>query len=173
MYCPTCDHLNVPGAEACEKCQADMMALDRPMPHDKVEASLMLEPVSALGPKPPMTVAESQPIGDAIRLMIDKSVGAVLVTDGHKKLVGILTERDFLTKIAGQTGYETLPVKEFMTAAPETVSPTDPLALAMQKMDIGGYRHLPVVGENNRPCGVISVRDVLKHVTRLCKETDE
>lgn len=170
MYCPTCNHLNVPGAEACEKCQADLTALDRPTPHDKVEASLMTEPVAALGPKPPVTVRDDATLADAMRTMIDRAVGAILVVNAGNQLVGILTERDFLTKVAGQVGFEARPVTEFMTADPETVSPLDPLAFAMQRMDTGGYRHLPVVGANARPVGVISVRDVLKHITRLCKE---
>ncbi len=170
MYCPTCNHLNVPGAEECEKCQTDLSALDRPTPHDKVEASLMTEPVSCLGPKPPVTILETATIAEAMRTMIDRSVGALLVVNDGKQLVGILTERDFLTKVAGQPSFEQRPVAEFMTAKPETVSPLDPLAFAMQKMDTGGYRHLPVVGENDRPVGVISMRDVLKHITRLCKE---
>lgn len=170
MYCPTCNHLNVPGAEDCEKCQADLTALDRPTPVDKVEASLMSEPVSCLSPKPPVTVRELASLADAMKTMMDRGVGALLVVNAQNQLVGILTERDFLTKVAGQPGFEQLPVGEFMTAAPETVSPLDPLAFAMQKMDTGGYRHLPVVGENDRPVGVVSVRDVLRHITRLCKE---
>ena len=106
---------------------------------------------------------------EAIRVMGENNVGSVLVMEGDL-MVGILTERDFLTKVAGQPGFENRPVGEFMTTKPETVSPLDPLAFAMQKMDTGGYRHLPVVGENDCPVGVISVRDVLKHITRLCKE---
>lgn len=170
MYCPTCNHLNVPGAEACEKCGADMTALDRPVPQNKVEASLMTEPVSVLAPKPPVTVRDDATIGDAMKTMIDRAVGALLVVNAANQLVGILTERDFLTKVAGQSQYGQRRVSESMTANPETVSPLDPLAFALQRMDTGGYRHLPVVGENRRPIGVISVRDVLKHITKLCKE---
>ena len=82
----------------------------------------------------------------------------------ESSLVGILTERDFLTKIAGVPGYEELPVARFMTAAPVTVAPTDLLAAALARMDTGGYRHLPVVSDG-KPVGVISVRDVLRHLT--------
>jgi CBS domain-containing protein len=52
-----------------------------------------------------------------------------------------------------------------MTRDPETVTPADTLAFALGKMDAGGYRHLPVVA-GGRPVGVVSVRDVLRHVTR-------
>jgi CBS domain-containing protein len=54
-----------------------------------------------------------------------------------------------------------------MTRNPETVSLNDSLALALQKMDVGGYRHLPVV-EDGKPVGVISVRDMMRHLTKLC-----
>jgi CBS domain-containing protein len=81
-----------------------------------------------------------------------------------------LTERDFLAKVVGEVGYESLPVSRFMTALPETVAPTDLLAFALSKMDSGGYRHLPVVVEG-KPVGVISVRDVLRHLTADAPET--
>ena len=57
----------------------------------------------------------------------------------------------------------------FMTANPETVSTSDSLAFALHKMDVGGYRHLPVI-HHGAPVGVVSVRDMLRHITRLCRE---
>jgi CBS domain-containing protein len=56
-----------------------------------------------------------------------------------------------------------------MTSEPETLGPDDMLAVALHKMDVGGYRHLPVV-ENGVPTGIISVRDLIRHITQLCKE---
>ena len=93
----------------------------------------------------------------------------MLVTGADGELVGILTERDFLSKVAGESGYEDLPVARFMTPAPETVAPTDVLAYALGKMDAGGYRHLPVV-QAGKPVGVISVRDILRHLTEVCPD---
>ena len=46
----------------------------------------------------------------------------------------------------------------------------DTLAFALHKMDVGGYRHVPVV-KGGQPLGMLSVRDMLRHITRLCKET--
>ena len=87
-----------------------------------------------------------------------------MVINSVGDLVGILTERDFLTRVAGEEGYEQLPVERYMTPAPETVLLSDLLAVALAKMDVGGYRHLPVVAEG-KPVGVISVRDILRHLT--------
>jgi len=169
MYCPSCGHLNLPGADQCEKCLFPLAPLDLPVPQDKVESSLMADPVSVLAPRPPVTVPDAATLGDAVRQMMDRGVGAVLVTTPSGRLAGILTERDFLTKVAGDPGFTAHPVREYMTPDPVTVAPTDRLAVALHRMDIGGYRHLPVV-DAGMPVGVISVRDVLRHVTRLCKD---
>jgi CBS domain-containing protein len=166
MRCPACDSPNPPGADACGKCQTPLTGLDAPVANGPIEASLLNDPVSVLDPRPPVTVAVDANLGDAIRAMIGTRVGAVLVTGPGGVLVGILTERDFLSKVAGVPGYERLSVAEFMTPSPETVAPGDLLAVALGKMDSGGYRHLPVV-EKGKPVGVISVRDVLRHLTTI------
>lgn len=164
MRCPACDHPNPPGADECERCQTPLAALDAPTPHGPIETSLLSDPVSVLDPRPPVTIADRAELGEAVRAMIDQRVGALLVTGPSGELVGILTERDFLAKVAGQPSYEQLPVAQFMTRSPETVAPTDILAAALAKMDSGGYRHLPVVFEG-KPVGVISVRDILRRLT--------
>ncbi|MBN9522766.1 CBS domain-containing protein [bacterium] len=167
MYCPACNHArNPPGSDACENCGLPLVRTDEPALHGRVERSLMTEPVAALEPRPPVTVPTDAALGDAIRLMIDRRVGAVLVVGTAGELVGILTERDFLTRVAGRVGFERLAVHAFMTRDPETVTAADTLAFALGKMDAGGYRHLPVVAAG-QPIGVISVRDVLRHVTRI------
>lgn len=169
MRCPACDYLNPPGADQCASCQTPLTALDAPLPHGPVETSLLHDPVSILDPRPPVTVPITATLGHAVREMIDRKVGAILVTGADGELAGILTERDFLSKVAGEPGYEQLPVARFMTTSPETVAATDILAVALGKMDAGGYRHLPVVA-SGKPVGVISVRDVLRHITSLCEE---
>lgn len=169
MYCPACGHPNPPGSDACGNCMLDLSHVHEPALHDRVERSLMTDPVAALTPREPVTVPDSAHLGQVIGLMIDRGVGAVLVTGADGRLVGILTERDFLSKVAGRPDFAALPVRDFMTANPETVAPTDTLGFAVGKMDAGGYRHLPVV-ESGRPVGVVSVRDVIRAVTRLCRD---
>lgn len=148
----------------------DLSHLHTQAHHDRVEESLSTEPVASLSPREPVTVPVDATLGAAIRVMIDRGVGAVLVVEPSGKLAGILTERDFLTKVAGQPAYSTLAVREFMTRDPESVSPDDTLAFALGRMDGGGYRHLPVVA-GDRPIGVISVRDILRYVTHLCRKS--
>lgn len=170
MICPVCNCDNVPGAEVCERCLQDLACLDLPIAQDRVQRSLMEDRVGTLEPHPPITVHEDTPLREAVTTMIGGNIGAVLVLDAGGTLVGIFTERDLLLKVIGQPEIsDSRPVSDFMTAKPETIASTDTLAFVLHKMDSGGYRHLPVL-EGGKPVGVISVRDMLRHFTRLCKE---
>jgi CBS domain-containing protein len=169
MRCPVCNHNNLPGSANCGRCLSDLTQLDRPVAQDRVERSLMEDPVSVLKPRPAVALTGTATVGDALRTMLEHDIGAILIVDESGRLVGILSERDLLVKVAGLVDdYRERPVSDFMTRQPETVRPTNSLAFALHKMDVGGYRHLPVV-QDGLPLGMISVRDVLRHVTRLCK----
>jgi CBS domain-containing protein len=169
MICPSCGHVNLPGNEECAHCQQDLTPLDRPEASNCVERSLMEDRVDALQPKNPITIRPGTQLQSAIQAMLACDIGTLLVTDDTGKLVGIISERDLLSKVVGlQEDYAHLPVSDFMTAKPETVACEDRLNFALHKMDAGGYRHLPVINDGV-PLGVISVRDMLKHIVRLCK----
>jgi CBS domain-containing protein len=170
MICPHCGHDNLPGSEECTHCHMDLTQLDRPVASDRIERRLVEDPVSLLQPRKPITLKPTATIREAIKTMLERDVGALLVVDEAGKLLGIFSERDLLTRVAGLTNsYADLPVSQFMTAGPETVTSSDTMAFALHKMDVGGYRHLPVV-DDDRPIGVISVRDMLRFITRLCKD---
>jgi CBS domain-containing protein len=169
MICPTCSHDNLPGSEECGNCGGDLTQLDRPTAHDRVEKSLMEDLVSDLHPRQAIMLLPNATVGEAIRVMLQSDIGALLIVDTHSQLMGIFSERDLMVKVAGfDPDYAQRPISEFMTSNPETVRPTDTLAFALHKMDIGGYRHLPVL-KDGQPLGMISVRDLLRHITRLCK----
>jgi len=170
MICPNCGHDNLPGIEECASCQQDLTEWDLPTASNHVERSLMEDSVGKLCRLKPVVVAPTATLEDAIRTMFGPGVGALLVVDAAGKLVGIFSERDLLTKVDLNGGsYRDLKVEEFMTPQPETVAAHDTLAFALHKMDVGGYRHLPVV-KDGKPEGVISVRDMLRHITKLCKD---
>jgi CBS domain-containing protein len=170
MICPHCGNDNLPGSEECGRCGQDMTQLDRPMPGDAVERSLIEDPVGRLNPRTPVTVRPTTTVREAIGIMLDGNVGALLVVDAAGHLVGIFSERDLLTKVAGlREDYADRPVSEFMTRDPESVAPHHTLAFVLHKMDCGGYRHVPVL-EGGHPVAMISVRDMLRHITRLCRE---
>ena len=169
MICPCCGHVNLPGNEECTHCQQDLTPLDRPEASNCVERSLMEDRVGALHPRNPITIRPATSLHSAIQAMLACDIGTLLVTDEAGKLVGILSERDLLSKVVGlREDYAQLPVGDIMTANPESVATEDRLNFALHKMDAGGYRHLPVINDGI-PLGVISVRDMLKHIVRLCK----
>ncbi len=171
MICPNCGHDNLPGSEECNSCLQDLTQLDRPVANNRVERSLMEDPVGLLCRHRPVTVGPTATVREAIQAMLDPGVGALLIVDEAGKLVGIFSERDLLTKAAGDhASFHQLQVKQFMTPHPETVKATDTLAFALHKMDVGGYRHLPVL-KDGLPDAVISVRDMLRHITQMCKES--
>ena len=57
------------------------------------------------------------------------------------------------------------PVSGFMTAPPETLEPDAKVAFAVQRMAVGGYRHIPIVGGGGELGGIVSVRDILRYLT--------
>lgn len=103
-------------------------------------------------------------IGQAARIMKEHRIGCVLVEDGGK-LIGIFTERDILTKLVG-TGYDPakVAVDGVMTRNPETLTPEDPIAFALQQMSVGGYRHVPLIDSDGRPVGILSVKDIVDYL---------
>lgn len=170
MICPHCGHDNLPGSEECSSCLQDLTQLDRPTAQNRFERSLMEDMVSVLNPQKPITVRPTTTVREAVQIMLAHDIGALLVVDGDRKLLGIFSERDLLTKVAGlHSSFNDLTVQQFMTAKPETVTAKDTLAFALHKMDVGGYRHLPVLSDG-LPTGVISVRDMVRHMTQLCRE---
>jgi CBS domain-containing protein len=170
MICPRCGHDNVPGDDVCSSCLLDLAPLDQPAGQDRVQLNLTATPVRALDPRRPVTLPADTPLRDAVRVMLDEGVGTVLVLDGDDHLAGIFSERDLLLRVPdAEAAAGAVPVARYMTPRPETVRPDDTLAVALHKMDVGGYRHLPVV-DGGRPVGMISVRDMIRHITRLCRE---
>lgn len=169
MKCPHCDHVNIAGAENCEACQLDLTPFDEPVPRDRVEQSLLEDAVSCLGSKNPIVTPGTISVREAIQILIQHDIGALLVVDEEGNLAGIFSERDLLTKVAHETNPPLdHPISELMTTKIDTVKSDDILAYVVHQMNVGGHRHVPVV-EDGKPIGVISVRDMLKHITNLCR----
>ncbi len=139
---------------------AEERASQRPM----MTPDVLDEPISELCDKPAVSVPVGATIGDAVRTMQEKDIGSVLVVDGDT-LVGIVTERDALKKVVGKdvAVLETA-VTEFMTPDPETLQPGDSLIYLMNKMHVGGFRHVPIVDPSGKPLHVLSLRAVLRYL---------
>ena len=109
------------------------------------------------------SIGPDAPVIDAIRLMAEKHVGALLVMDGGR-LVGIVSERDYARKVVlqGRSSSNT-PVREIMTAEVLVVRPDDTADHCMQLVTNRRIRHLPVVA-GDEVQGVLSIGDLVRAV---------
>jgi CBS domain-containing protein len=165
IFCPYCDSENIEGADDCAQCGQPLDDTHLTPPNSEVERSLLRDRISVLAPKRPITVTPTTPVGDVLRLMVEHRIGCVVVVDGNRP-TGIFSERDALRKINTLAAdLAALPVGDFMTPHPETLVADAKIAFAVQRMDLGGYRHLPIVGERGELVGIISARDILRHLT--------
>ena len=102
-------------------------------------------------------------VAEAVGVMTEKKIGAILVVSGGK-LAGIFTERDLMTRVvAAGLNADATPLSDVMSANPDTLSPDDTADNALELMKSRNYRHLPVLdGENI--CGMVSIRDLFASV---------
>jgi CBS domain-containing protein len=108
-------------------------------------------------------VAPDAPVLEAIRLMAENHIGALLVMEGGQ-LTGIVSERDYARKVVlkGRSS-ESTPVRDIMTSPVVTIEPAASVEDAMRRMTNGRFRHLPVVGAAG-VAGVVSIGDLVKCV---------
>ncbi|WP_439361376.1 CBS domain-containing protein [Bradyrhizobium sp. DASA03007] len=108
-----------------------------------------------------MSVEPDVKLSVAIKLLVEKKIGAVLVMN-QSRLEGILSERD-IVRVLGERGAGVLeePVAEVMTRKVVACKETDTVAELMEMMTTGKFRHLPVI-ENGKVVGLISIGDIVK-----------
>jgi CBS domain-containing protein len=125
------------------------------------------EPISVLQPPSPVCADRGTPVADVVRQMQDHHIGCVLVVEVGK-LVGIFTERDLLGEVFGSKfDPETTSVDRFMSENPERLRPSDSIVFALNKMSLGGFRHIPLVDDEAQPVGVISVKDIVDYIVEF------
>ncbi|WP_297830069.1 CBS domain-containing protein, partial [Thermomonas sp.] len=106
---------------------------------------------------------------DAIRLMAERRVGALLVMEGPR-LAGIVSERDYARKVVlqGRSSKDT-PVRDIMTAQVVTVAPSDSTEHCMELVTNSRIRHLPVL-DGDQVVGVLSIGDLVKAVIEMQRQ---
>ena len=164
--CPHCDAENIPGEELCSHCGQPLEDIDDVVPASQVERSLLDDRLDVLRPsKPVVSVGPEVPLRDVISLLSGRSIGCVLVVQ-DRRVVGIFSERDLVVKVGGRAAeLADRPVSEFMTRAPQTLDANSKVAFAVHRMDLGSYRHVPIVDQDGQPTAIISVRDILQYLT--------
>lgn len=109
------------------------------------------------------SIRPDETLGEAVKVLRDKHVGALIVTDSSGALVGILSERDIVRKLADTPG-QTLPqlVSDVMTADVETCTPEDALVSVLKRMTAGRFRHMPVITDG-KLAGMVTIGDVVNY----------
>ncbi len=120
-----------------------------------VEHDLQVELVSHLDLSRYAAVESSTPVSEVLKVMREQRRNCVLVTDAGR-LLGIFTERDVLRKIVDSPNTWSRPIDEFMTPNPDTVRPDDLVARALELMNAGHYRNVPVVDEEGHVVGNVT-----------------
>jgi CBS domain-containing protein len=118
------------------------------------------------------TVEPGVRVFDALKLMADKGVGALIVTEGGR-IAGVISERDYARKVIllGKSSHE-LQVRDIMTSKVITVHPGQSVEECMALMTEKRIRHLPVT-EGERLIGVLSIGDLVKEVIAAQQQTIE
>jgi CBS domain-containing protein len=118
------------------------------------------------------SIGPEEPVLEAIRLMAERHIGALLVTKGDE-LVGIVSERDYARKVIlkGRSSADT-PVSQIMSSPVITVSLTHSVQECMQLMTTRRVRHLPVI-EGKSVLGMVSIGDLVKAVIEEQQKTIE
>lgn len=108
------------------------------------------------------SIRPAQTLAEAVTVLRDRGIGALVVTDVDDTLRGILSERDIVRKLADSPG-QTLPrrVEEVMTSKVQTCAPDDTLVSVLRRMTEGKFRHMPVATDAGKLLGMITIGDVV------------
>jgi CBS domain-containing protein len=120
-------------------------------------------PIREMEPPAAVLVPETASIESVIQLMLEKGLGAVLV-QREGRTAGIFTERDVLRRVVSLAVSRERPVSEVMTPDPESLGPDDGIAFALNRMVVGGFRHILIVDDKGGPPALLSQRDVVAFV---------
>jgi CBS domain-containing protein len=164
MKCPACGTQNLEGADECEKCLTPLtqVQMQTPAKRGDIRERLAKEIVGSIRPAEPLWLTPGDSLEDALDLMKKKNIGCLLIRE-KGNLVGIFTERDALTKLGRSTiDLKKNKIQDYMTPNPEVLEVHHSVAYALNKMSVGGYRHLPL--RNGQEIkGVISIREILHY----------
>jgi CBS domain-containing protein len=165
MICPYCGHNNLDGVDTCEECVHDLSVFDVPAPTGGLQMHIMEDTIGHIPYDRLVLISSSDSVAHAVSRIKTVGIGQAVVVD-NGKVVGILTERDLLNKVAGrELDLKTLPVSEVMTKRPETIGERDPIRVVINKMSVGEYRHVPIVRDGH-PVGIISAKSVANYILK-------
>ena len=137
---------------------------DPPDYADQFERVLSETKVAAMDIKPFITTEPTTTIGEAIKLMANSDFFCLLVTE-NDRLIGIVSERDILNRVAEQLDeVRDKPLRDIMTPDPVVVYETDSPAKAINLMAVGNFRRIPVLGVDDKPIGILGPKRVTRFI---------
>ncbi len=138
---------------------------------EEIRAALLDDIIAVLSPAAPICLPETATVQEAVGQMLARRQAGVLVVDGDGRLCGIFTERDVLTRVVGRDlDTRRTPLAAVMTPNPEALTARHRIAYAVHCMSVAGYRTVPLVDEDQRPVGVVTVADVIRWLADLFPE---
>lgn len=169
IQCPSCGFENLEGADRCTECLHSLMQRDLPRPRkaDQLQHVMLTAPVSDLLTGADLLVANTTDSIQKIVNTLKKKKKTCVLIYSKKQLVGIMSQRDLLLHVAGKhKDLSVIKAESIMTRNPEFVRAEDPIAFAVNKMALGGFRHLPVLAADGTPLSIISIKDVLAYLMK-------
>jgi len=180
VSCPACGTQNLPGDDICINCGAELASTDAAETSAASISPLLSRPLGSLAMGRVATIEANMPVGGALSAMHEQGIDCLLVMD-EGRLIGVFTERDAVLKLADRRlsigairrrfmhavrhvrlGSRTL-TSDVMTPDPVVLQADETVAVAIHKMAVGGFRHIPVL-DGDQPVGVIAASDVFRHV---------
>ena len=137
--------------------------------------SLASQPLMVVGRRQPVAMPPGATLGDCLRAIQRTGTGdSVFITDADGRLKGVLTERDVFGRLVGPdvaSGVDLdAPVEEYMTTDPHTLQLSQTVQAALELMQSGRYRNVPVVDDDRRLVGVVRQVDILKFLAESFPE---
>lgn len=150
-----------------EHLKDEQSVADERMSSEDLDILALQQPIDLSELQSVIGVTPETKISEVVDTMLTKRVGCVVITEDDQ-LVGLFTERDLLCKVVPHgIDISSTPVSSVMTRKPETLPVDSPLVYALQRMAIGGYRHVPLINSEGKAVAVISMRDIVQHIVSL------
>jgi len=162
IVCPGCGHLNIEGFDECENCLSDLRTVDVPVTAQPETESHLSGPLCDVKLSAPLMVSPETTVRAVIAAMQDHGTTAAVVVESGA-LRGIFTDRDVLKRVALQDLPVETPISEVMTPDPVALRETDSMAVALNKMGTGGFRHIPLL-RDGEVVSMLTARDALRWV---------
>jgi len=163
VICPDCRFDNIEGVDRCENCGHDLRGLDQPNGGARRGPDFIYHSLAEVPAQPPAYVETTDPVAFAVRIMQRQDTSAVLVRSASA-VAGIITRWDILHKVAGPSeDLNAVTCGQVMTADPVCLRDDDDVAVALNKMSIGGFRHIPLF-QAGTPTAVLSITDVFQYI---------